>query len=145
MDPQRALPDTRPSQARLVWSFVGLAAALVGAWPAFALYGYWRAEGHGVLSATVALAICGGAAIASLVVTVMGQRAQQPIGGILGGMLVRMAVPFLALIALPKWNSALAESGLQGMLLGYYLLGLGVETWILVRLVPSPPGSAKAA
>lgn len=125
---------------------MGLCAALVAVLPAFAMYGFWRAGASGVLSSVIAAAICGGAALTSLLLTAVAQKAKQPISGILTGMVVRMAVPLVALLVIPKMNPALLQSGMQEMLLGYYLLALVAETWILLRLIPSvSSSSAKAA
>ncbi len=145
MDPDRAAPDSTTQQPpSLVGSLLLLIGILAIFWPAFAAYGYWRDALGGVLASAACAVVCGIAASVSLLITVAAQRARQPITGVLVGMLVRMAVPLLALVALPQagvWEA----SGGQGMLLGYYFVALAVETWLLVRLVPAyAAGVAKA-
>ncbi|MEX2173440.1 MAG: hypothetical protein WD872_03705 [Pirellulaceae bacterium] len=61
----------------------------------------------------------------------------QPIGGILGGMMFRMGLPLLAGIALQKTNEPLAEAGVFPMILGIYLVALVAETLLSLRFVPS--------
>jgi hypothetical protein len=129
----------------LAWSLLVLAAILAGLWPAFAAYGMWRSAWSGVAASAVALAICGAAAALSLLMAVAAQKARQPIAGVLAGMLVRMAVPLLALLMVPKLDPVWSSSGLGEMLLGYYLAALAVETWLLVRLVPADAANVAKA
>jgi hypothetical protein len=146
VDSQRAPSDPCSCQPKLVWSVLLLAAAMAMAWPLGAAYGMSCSGWTGVFVALGAAALCGAAAALSLVVSVLGQRNSQPVGGVLAGMLVRMAVPMLALLALPKMNPVLLQAGARELLLGFYLVSLAVETWLLVRMTPtSKAGVAKAA
>src|SRR5262245_55936233 len=126
-------------------SLLILAAVLTVVWPAFAAYGAWRAAFGGVLVALTTAVICGLAAGASLVLTVTAQRSGQPVTGILLGMVVRMAVPFAALLAVPRFGDSMQSLGVQEMLLGYYLVALTVETWLLVQLVSVSKSSVTKA
>lgn len=137
MDPQKPLvSDPAARKPALARSLLILAAWLAAIWPAFAAYGMWRAAASGVAAAAAAGMICGIAGGVSLLLAVAAQKARQPIAGVLGGMLVRMAVPLLALLMVPKLDAVWRASGLLEMLLAYYLAALAVETWLLVRLVP---------
>jgi hypothetical protein len=134
VDCERALTERASRRPTLVRSLLVLCGILVLAWPAFAAYGFWRDTWPGLLASLAALAIAGIAAGASLAVTVTSQRLGQPIGGILSGMVLRMLVPFLALLAVPSLGPSALASGVQEMLLGYYLVALAAETWLLVQL-----------
>ena len=50
-------------------------------------------------------------------------------------MLIRMAIPMATGMFLTKRGGPLAEAGLFGMIVGFYLVGLLVETLLTVRLV----------
>jgi hypothetical protein len=129
-----------------VRSLLILVGVLAVAWPAFAAYGGWRAGGSGVLASLATAIVCGFAAGVSLIVTVTAHRIRQPVTGILAGMIVRMLVPFLAIMAVPQWGDDWRRTGVQEMLLGYYLVALTVETWLLVQWVSvSQSGVTKAA
>ena len=145
MDPHRVASLSSPRQPALAWSLLVLTAALAAIWPAFAAYGLWRAGWNGVICALAAGAVCGIAAAVSLVLASAAQKARQPIAGVLGGMLVRMAVPMVALLMVPKMDPVWQSSGLREMLLVYYLAALAVETWLLVRLVPPDAASVAKA
>jgi hypothetical protein len=131
------LPGDRPS---LVRPLLLMVAALALVWPAFAAYGVWRSGTDGLAAALAAALLCGSGGAVSLMAAVTAQRAGKPVAGILGGMLIRMVVPLMALLAIPKMDSRVLASGAQEMLLGYYLVALAIETWLFVRLIPA--GSA---
>jgi len=145
VDPQRVASVPSPRQPSLTRSLLVLAAALAALWPAFAGYGLWRAGSAGVLAALAAAVVCGIAAGVSLVMAVAAQRARQPISGVLGGMIVRMAVPLVAIFLVPTLDPVWRTSGFREMLLAYYLATLAVETWVLVRLVPADAASVAKA
>ena len=145
MDSDPVASSAPSRQLSLARSLLKLAAILAALWPLAAAYGWWRAEWNGVAASVAALGVCGLAAGVSLAVAVGSQMAKQPISGVLGGMAVRMAVPLLALFAVPKFGPEWTSSGFAVMLLGYYLAALAVETWILVRLVPADAASVAKA
>ena len=145
VESERVASPKFPRLSGLAWSLLVLAAFLAAMWPAFAAYGMWRAGWNGVAASVAALAVCGLAAGLSLLLAVSAQKAKQPIAGVLAGMLLRMAVPLLALLMVPKLDPVWSSSGLGEMLLGYYLAALAVETWLLVRLVPADAASVAKA
>lgn len=59
----------------------------------------------------------------------------QVMNGVGLAMLVRMAIPMVVGIVLTKRGGPLAEAGVFGMIVGFYLVGLLVETLLTVRLV----------
>lgn len=145
MDSQQApcvTPAGRPPLARSLLILAGIMALV---WPPFAAYGLWCAGGSGVLAALATAVVCGLAAGFSLIITVTALRIGQPVGGILAGMVVRMAVPFVAIMAVPQLDDAVRGTGVQEMLLGYYVVALTVETWLLVQWVSVSQSSVTRA
>jgi len=118
-----------------------LAAALLALLPCFASYAYSTNGSAGILAALVACSICLLCGILALCITAISQKLGQGVQGILGAMLVRMSVPLLALLALPKIGGPFAKSGITGMLMAYYLVTLAVETWLSLRFVPATKNS----
>jgi hypothetical protein len=78
-------------------------------------------------------------------VTWLAQVLRQPVFGVLAAMVVRAAPPLLAIVAIPSWDEVLLRGGAQGMILGYYLVALLVETWLSITLVGPLGASAKGA
>jgi len=104
------------------------------AFPAFAAYGYAQHGVIGVLAAGVAGGICWAAgSIAILFVTLL-RDPDQVISAIGLAMMFRMGIPLVAGIFLMKLGGPLAEAGVFGMIVGFYLIGLVVETFLAVRL-----------
>ena len=60
---------------------------------------------------------------------------QQAFNGVGLAMLFRMAIPMTTGVVLTKLGGALAEAGVFEMIVGFYLVGLLVETLLAVRLV----------
>ncbi|HZL87088.1 MAG TPA: hypothetical protein VFB96_01820 [Pirellulaceae bacterium] len=145
MDSEQAACVNSAGRHALTRSLLILAGVLALAWPAFAAYGGWRAGWSGLLVASATAMVCGLAAGVSLILTVTAQRTGQPVTGILLGMIVRMAVPFVALLAVPQFGDRMRGMGVQEMLLGYYLVALTVETWLLVQLVSVSKSSVTKA
>jgi hypothetical protein len=98
-----------------------------------------------VLAALATAVVCGLAAGFSLIITVTALRIGQPVGGILAGMVVRMVVPFVAIMAVPQLDDAVRGTGVQEMLLGYYVVALMAETWLLVQWVSVSQSSVTRA
>lgn len=136
MDSQQVVANAPLDRATLVRPLLFLVVALSLVWPAFAGYGAWRGGATGLVASVAAALVCGAGAVISLLVAVAAQRSRQPVAGILGGMLIRMMVPLMALLAIPELDPRIIAAGAQEMLLGYYLVALALETWLLVRLIP---------
>lgn len=134
-----------PRISTIGWSLAVLILGLVAVWPAFGWLGYRRAGWEGIAAAALALAVCGSAAVLALFIAWMTQLLRQPISGILAAMVVRAAPPLLAIVAIPSMDEALLRGGAQGMFLGYYLVGLLLETWLSLRLVGPLGARAKGA
>ncbi|MBM4000335.1 MAG: hypothetical protein FJ297_12505 [Planctomycetes bacterium] len=123
-----------PSTGRsLVW----FATALSVVFPFYAAWG-WAMYGRiGLVTAVVALAVCGLGGTAALLSGVWLQR-RSPVGGAVGGMLFRFGIPFVAAIGLTENFPVLARAGQFAMVVGYYLFALVIETILAVRLIAPP-------
>jgi hypothetical protein len=135
-------PPTKRGAVLRACFWLTIALALV--YPAFAAFGYWRAGETGLAAASVAGAVCWLGTLAALLLTGLLQG-ELAIQGVLSGMAFRFGLPFLAGILLTKNGGPLAEAGVFGMIVVYYLFGLLVETLLSVRLVNGVTGSAARA
>ncbi len=94
----------------------------------------WR--GSSTWTATlVAAGVCWLGAMVSLVVAYQGRQHGAAMLGMMLSMLVRMAIPLAIALLVVTSHSTLAEGGLLGQLLIFYLLTLTVETLLSVSLV----------
>lgn len=112
-----------------------LVAVFAITFPAFAYYGHQTHGQTGVLAAAVAAVVCLGAGLVALIVLALFREPQQVVCGVGLAMLFRMAIPMSIGIFLGKLGGPLAEAGVFGMIVGFYLVGLLVETLLAVRLV----------
>jgi len=98
-----------------------------------------------LLAAAIGGGICWLAASLALTATYLGNRWHAPVQGVLAGMLFRLGLPLMAIIALPKLGSPWTPTGVAATILGVYLVALVVETGLALRMVPLQPRAAKAA
>ena len=124
------------SSANGIW---GSCALLTGSmllfFPAFAWFGYTRHNSDGLIAAAVAGAVCWLGATLALVIARLLGGPQYGVHGILLGIMFRTGIPFLLGSALSHFNRPLAEAGLFGMVVVYYLLTLVIETLLVIRLI----------
>jgi hypothetical protein len=88
----------------------------------------------GVLAAAVAAIVCLGAGLVALTCFALFRDPQVAFTGVGLAMLIRMAIPMATGVVLTKLGGPLAEAGVFGMIVGFYLVGLLVETLLAVRL-----------
>lgn len=119
----------RPVSAGLL-----LTLAFVLALPAFAYYGFTHHGTVGVFAALLAAAICWGAGLLALSVFAILRTPDQAVNAVGLAMLIRMAIPLLAGIFLTIGGGPLVEANVLGMIVGFYLIGLVIETLLTVRL-----------
>jgi hypothetical protein len=102
--------------------------------PLFAYFSYQSHGWDGILAACVAALICWAAGLVALAVQVLFPQPQQ-VGNAVGlGMLMRMGICLSAGIFFTKAGGPLVEAGVLGMIVGFYLIGLLVETLLALRL-----------
>jgi hypothetical protein len=141
--PLNPLPSTARYDRELVRSCTILTALVIVAIPIATLArAHWFGSPNW-FATSVAAAVCWLGATVSLVIAFRARRRGAVITGLLVSMLVRMAIP-LGIATLSVFSrSALAEGGLLGQLLIFYLLTLTVETLLSVSLVKSVSDGAK--
>jgi len=136
-------PQTRPTSTALACVLLSL--SLLLAFPFVAAYGYNAHAVDGLMAAGLAAGICwAGAMIALVLVTVFRGSPNQMVSATLLGMLFRMGLPLGAGLLLTQAGGPLADAGLFGMILVFYLVGLVVETVLSVRILGSSQHVAKA-
>lgn len=134
--------DSTAAMRRACWRLVLLTAATL---PFLSAVGYARSGAAGILAALLAGSVCCGGAVASLLVVGPVSRVPQAVPWILLGMFIRMGVPLTACIVVLVWGGPLVAAGAPIMILGYYLLMLVAETWLLVRLMAADATANPAA
>jgi len=87
----------------------------------------------------LAAAICwAGATVSMLLLHILRTRGN-PMAGALLGMLVRMSIPLVIIFVATTNGGALADAGLAGQLVAFYLITLAIETCLSVALMRSAP------
>ena len=118
-----------PVAAGALLTLVFLLALPLFGYFAFRVYGW-----DGVWAASVAALICWAAGALALSVFILFPEPAQ-VGNAVGvGMLVRMGICLGAGIFFTKTGGPLVEAGVFGMIVGFYLIGLLVETLLALRL-----------
>ena len=110
-----------------------LVAALLFA--AISIVAFSKYGNMGLVAAGVATLVCLVPVCSALLVTGLAVGTPQALNGILLGVFVRTAVPFLLSILLTQAIRPLADAGLFAMVVINFLVLLPVETAVLVRLV----------
>jgi len=121
--------------------FVSL--SMIGVYPLFAWYGYYRFGSAGLTAAAVAGAVCWFGGILGLAVASQFTGRQAANGALLAT-LIRMVPPLLFGIAVLSQQSSLLKAGVLEMAICYYLFGLAIETTWLVRHLRRQQESIKA-
>jgi hypothetical protein len=105
-----------------------------------------RQYGNGAyLASAVSALLIWAVGTLSLLIVALAPTPQARINAALLGMLVRMALPMVAIVYFTKSNHPLAAEGIVGLLVVHYLLGLVAETLLSVRLTSAANGSLPAA
>lgn len=102
--------------------------------PLFVYFGFQTHRNSGVAAAFIAAGICWGAGLLALSVFAILRDPQQVINAVGLSMMIRMGIPMLAGIFLTKTGGPLVEAGVFGMIVGFYLIGLIVETLLVISL-----------
>lgn len=104
--------------------------------------------GPGLQAAAVAAGICWAASMLALICGALLQNTPQAVLGILSGTLLRTGLPLLAAATFQSQKGPLAEAGVFGYIVIFFLITLVVETGLLVRLVvkrtETPPAATPA-
>lgn len=140
------MSDLAQQQARPASMGIGVALGLLtlilgGAFPLFAWYASASHGSWGVIAAAVALGVCWFGATAALLVVNFTRHA--PTAGLLGSIFFRMGLPLVVGVWLNSLNGPLAQAGVFGMILVYYLIALAVETVLSLRVASIPAKTSK--
>ncbi|PQO42740.1 hypothetical protein [Blastopirellula marina] len=127
------------------WPCLWMLLGVLGVFPLFAAYGYNRYELHGVFSAATAATVVLLGMEAALVLTILFRDSDFKIPSVLLGTFFRTGIPLVFGMLMHTAGGPLAEAGLFGMILVYYLLTLAVETVLAVQLVSQTSIFKKAA
>ncbi len=122
----------------VLWLTVAMGGVLpLAAGGAYALYGR-----NGLAAAGVAFAVCWVAGVLALAITRFSRDPQRAMAGLVLAMLVRMGLPLAAGLTLGRGGGPLAEGGVFGLIVLFFLVMLTVETFLSVRLVNSKTSKA---
>ena len=125
----------RPTSIWFASAILTLVVAL--AFPVFAWIGHKSHGWDGVAAGGVAAGTCWLGAVVALVLGGVFGRSGNAANGVLLGMLFRMGIPLAVGIALDRRGGPLADAGVFGMILVYYLVTLVAETTLSLKLIPS--------
>jgi hypothetical protein len=144
-EPDPSTNSARSSTSSVAAACVLLTGVVIVAFPVFGWFGYTRSGIDGLLAAAVAAVVCWLGAFIALVITGVLRGTPQAVSGILAATLFRMGVPLAAGLLLSSFGGPLAKAGVFGMVVGYYLLTLVVETLLSLRLIMPAPKAPKAS
>lgn len=99
---------------------------------------------NGVLAASAAAGICWFGSTVALLLAGYTSRSNQGVQGHLLGMFFRLGLPLIAGMMLQKAGGPLAEAGVFGLIVVFYLITLVAETVLSLRFIKrSNPGHLK--
>jgi hypothetical protein len=128
-------PAQGGSLTSLLLACAALAAVLIPLAAVLGAFAFARSGLIGLGAAAIAAAVCWIAASLALTAVYLGQEIKNPIAGILGGMIFRMGLPLVVILAIQRAQGPLADAGCLWMILGLYAVALVVETWLSLQLV----------
>jgi hypothetical protein len=76
---------------------------------------------------------------ASLALLASARTSAARLNCILASMLIRMALPLVAVVYFTSTHHPLADDGIAGLIVAHYLAGLSIETIMAVRLIAARP------
>jgi hypothetical protein len=88
-----------------------------------------------IQAAAVAAIVCWFAATIALLVSAIGQNTPSAVPCLLGGTLIRMLIPGAVGVMIDAQRGPLAQAGVLGYIVVFFLLTLVVETGLLLRLL----------
>jgi hypothetical protein len=146
VDPQPGVAiERRGSVASLLASCALLGLVLAAASASVAWWASSRSGSSGAYAALLAGGVCLISSTLALTISFLGQRFDQPIAGILGGMLFRLGLPLATGLAIQSLGGPLATAGCFGMIVALYLVALPVETLLSLKFVPQTKSKLPAA
>jgi hypothetical protein len=136
---------TRQIPEGLFFGCAILLAVVLVSFPFAGWVSYLRYGMTGVAASAVAAFVCGSAAIMALVFTIVTRNTPNAVAGLFFSIFLRTCVPLLTAFILSNSSGFLAEGGIFGQIVVFYLLLLPVETVIAVRLMNRITKGAKVS
>ena len=133
----KSIANSSDNWIDLAWSCLIMTAVLLAVFPVFAYFGFSRSGQWGVTAAGVAGGVCWLSGLTPLLLIGMFRGPQAALNAALIGILFRMGLPLCVAVAFAQQGGELAQAGILGMILGYYLVTLVVDTLLSIRLVSS--------
>ncbi len=127
----------RQTASSLVGQCCVLALVVIFAFPWLAFLGFRQHSWDGVAAVAVAGSICFLAGCLALVVTWRLRSRESALNGLLLSMICRTGIPLLVAAVLSMQGGWLAEAGVFGKIMLYYLIVLFAETYLAVRTIKS--------
>jgi hypothetical protein len=141
-----ATNSPKTGQTSVTFACVLLSLSLLLVFPIIGAFAYHGHGTNGLIAAGLAGAICwSGAMIALVLVSLFRKSPQHTVSATLVGMLFRMGLPMIAGLVITNFGGPLADAGLFGMILVFYLVGLVVETILSLRILGSSQDVAKVS
>lgn len=141
---ERALANPNAAQNRFVglaWACAVLTGLVLIAWIIDAIVTTHLAGRSAWGVSALAAGICWFGALLSLVLLHVLRMRGSALAGALVGMLIRMTIPLAIGAALVSQGGSLAQAGLFGQLVVFYLVTLAIETVISVVLMKAAPSA----
>jgi hypothetical protein len=117
----------------LLGAVLGIAASIA------AVFAFESHGGDGVVATVLAAVVCWISAAAALVITVQTTGGPQAVTGLFLAIGMRTFPPLMVGVAGTIVGGRLADAGLFGLIVIFYLLALVVETCVAVKLVSARP------
>ena len=143
--PSNSSRTHRPPAFGLAWACAALSGFVVVAWLFDAMI-TTRLAGHSTWEVSaLAAGVCWTGAMFSLVLLHVLRLRGSPVAGVLVGMLIRMTIPLAIAFLVTTQRGSLADAGLLGQLVVFYLVTLTIETCLSMALTKSVPEAASVA
>ena len=113
-----------------------LALCEIGFFLAVVLFAYFKRGFDSLLAVAVAAVVCGSAATLALLLTGWLRDSRRAAFGMLLATMPRLGIPLVAGVALDRMGGTLAQAGVFGWIVAFYLMTLVVETVLSLNLTP---------
>lgn len=113
--------------------------------PFIAQYAQTHYGVHGIQAVLIAAIVCGGSSLAALTLIVMYKQTPYQLHAALAGIGLRTGLPLVIGAFFKQAGGPLAEAGVFGMIMVYYLITLLAETILAARLIHPAANVSKAS
>lgn len=113
--------------------------------PIIAWYAQTHYGEHGIQALLLAAILCGGSSLAALILIVMYKQTPYQLHAALAGIGLRTGLPLMIGVFFKQAGGPLAEAGVFGMIMVYYLTTLLAETILAARLIQPAANVSKAS